>query len=222
MASASERHSEKEIAMLRPNTIFPSLLILCVSHSLCAAHTVQTNVIRRDFYIPSDHGVQIFVREVRPRRFEKQGVPVILIHGARPSGAAWFDLDVPGGSLAADIAVAGHAVFVPDIRGFGRSNKPPAMNDPPEKNPPLVRSPEAVRDIEAVVEWVGKEHHLQRVAVLGWATGGHWAGYFATLHPDRISHLILCNTLYGASSPWPLEKSLQDPVHPARLRWNGY
>src|SRR5437870_3835455 len=91
------------------------------------------------------------------------------------------------------------------------------MNDPPEKNPPLVRSPEAVRDIEAVVAWVGKVHHLQRVAVLGWATGGHWAGYFATLHPDRISHLILCNTLYGASSPWPLEKSLQDPVHPARL-----
>jgi pimeloyl-ACP methyl ester carboxylesterase len=204
--------------MIPRNSISSCLVCLYVCHSLCAAQTAaQAEVVRRDFFVPSDPGIQIFVREVRPHHLKKEGVPIVLIHGARPSGAAWFDVDVPRGSLAADIAVSGHAVYVPDMRGFGRSTKPPEMNEPPEKNPPLVRSPQAVHDIQAVVEWVSKEHHIQRVAILGWATGGHWAGYFATLRPDLVSHLILCNTLYGASTAWPLQKTLQDPNDPTRL-----
>lgn len=200
------------------NLFLLTVSICYVCHSLCAAQTAaQAEVVRRDFFVPSDPGIQIFVREVRRHHLKKEGDPVVLIHGARPSGAAWFDVDVPRGSLAADIAVSGHAVYVPDMRGFGRSTKSPEMNEPPEKNPPSVRSPQAVRDIQAVVEWVSKEHHIQRVAILGWATGGHWAGYFATLRPDLVSHLILCNTLYGASTAWPLQKTLQDPNDPTRL-----
>lgn len=195
------------------------LLSVFTAPSLCAGETrALPDVTRRDFYVSSERDVRIFVREVQPRTGnESAGMPVVLIHGARPSGAAWFDLQVPGGSLAAAIAVAGHAVYVPDIRGFGRSTLPQAMNEPAEKSAPLVRSSEAVRDIRAVVESIVRERHVERVAILGWATGGHWAGYYATLHPEHVGRLILCNTLYGASSAWPLQRGIADSNDPARL-----
>ena len=85
-----------------------------------------------------------------------------------------------------------------DVRGYGRSSRPTAMGEPADKNPPLVRSDEAVRDIGAVVDWIRKLTG-ERPALFGWATGGFWAGYYATLHSDSIRAVIMLNTLYGGS-----------------------
>src|SRR2546427_838382 len=58
---------------------------------------------------------------------------------------------------------------------------------------------------------------IERLALLGWATGGHWSGYYASLHSEHVSHLILVNTLYGASSAWALRGELEGPKAPARF-----
>jgi hypothetical protein len=61
--------------MIPRNSISSCLLCLYVCHSLCAAQTAaQAEVVRRDFFVPSDPYIQIFVREVRPHHLQKEGV----------------------------------------------------------------------------------------------------------------------------------------------------
>jgi pimeloyl-ACP methyl ester carboxylesterase len=168
---------------------------------------------RSDWFIPSDPGVDIFVREaIVPGR--DLGVPLVLVHGGGGGGVASFDVPVPGYSLLADLAGAGHPVYALDVRGWGRSTRPPALAEPPAANPPAVRSEEVVRDIAAVVDAVRARRQAERVALLGWATGGHWAAMYAARLPDRVSHLVMLNSLYGVDAPWSLRAAFEDPAAP--------
>jgi len=87
-------------------------------------------VERDDFTVESEPDIRLFVREIR-HSTSRGNVPVVLVHGARVSGIASFDLAVPGGSVAEDLALAGHRVFVMDARGYGRSTRPAEMNGDP-------------------------------------------------------------------------------------------
>jgi len=94
------------------------------------------------------------------------------------------------------------------------------MEEPPQNHPPIVRSGEAVRDIDAAVDLIGKRTGVSRVSLFGWATGGQWAGYYATLYSEKLSHLILLNALYGADAPHPVMghgSEMEDPAHPGHL-----
>jgi pimeloyl-ACP methyl ester carboxylesterase len=175
----------------------------------------QVVVDRRDFFVQSDPGVQIFVREVSSAR-SLSGTAILLIHGARVPGLASFDLPVPGGSLSADLAARGFDVYVLDVRGYGRSTLPPEMSEPPSAHPPLGRS---ARDIFAVVESIRRSRREARVILFGWATGGQWAGYYASAHPGRISALVFLNSRYRGNSHHDLighGSDLEDPAHPGR------
>lgn len=197
--------------------------------ALVAVSLAQAAVEREEFHVDSDPGVSLFVREVKARD-AKPARPILLIHGARVPAVGSFDLDVPGGSLAGDLAERGFTVYVMDVRGYGRSSRPTAMREPADKNPPLVRSDEAVRDIDAVVNWLRKRTG-ENPALFGWATGAFWAGYYATLHSDSIRAVIMLNTLYGGSDQHKMlghGTDLEDPRHPGRLnpsvgayRWNS-
>lgn len=176
-------------------------------------------VLRQDLFVTGDSGIRLHVREVRLSGATPAGA-LLLIHGARVPGVASFDLPVPGGSLAADLARRGFAVFVMDVRGYGQSTRPPAMSLPPDGIPPIVRSTDAVRDIDAVVDFIGTRTHHSRVSVFGWAVGGQWAGFYTTLHATKITHLVMLNALYGADTPQPLVghgSDLEDAAHPGRL-----
>jgi pimeloyl-ACP methyl ester carboxylesterase len=192
-----------------------SVAILLAAFARAAA---AQDVERRDFFVQSDPGVQIFVREVSTAR-SRSGPAILLIHGARVPGIASFDLPVPEGSLAADLATRGFDVYLLDIRGYGRSTRPPEMSEPPNAHPPLVRSNEAARDISAVVDAIHHRPPQARVALFGWATGGQWAGYYASVNPGRIAALVLLNTLYRGNSRHDLighGSDLDDPAHPGR------
>jgi pimeloyl-ACP methyl ester carboxylesterase len=148
------------------------------------------------------------------------GELLLLVHGARVPGVASFDLPVPGGSLAADLARRGFVVYVMDIRGYGESTRPAAMAEPPDGIPPIVRSTDAVRDIGAVVDLIRTRTGRSRVSIFGWAVGGQWAGFYTTLQARKIDHLIMLNALYGADTPQPLVghgSDLEDAAHPGRL-----
>jgi pimeloyl-ACP methyl ester carboxylesterase len=175
--------------------------------------------------VAGDPGIRLYVREVRRRTPASKGAPLLLLHGARVPGVASFDLRVPGGSIAEEFAAAGHPAFIMDARGYGRSTRPPEMTDPPEAHPPLVHSDEVVRDVAAVVEWIRKRTGAARVDLLGWATGGHWLGNYAALHPDRVGHLVMHNTLYAGSQTHPLlghGTDLEDPEHPGRFNERAF
>jgi len=130
-------------------------------------------VTRQDFHVKTDDGSGIFVRELRPATIASDREPLILVHGARVPGLGSFDLAVPGGSLAFDLAEqTGRTVYVMDVRGYGGSDRPPAMEQPASANPPQARAFEVSRDIAAVVTDAQRRTHSRSVALLGWATGG--------------------------------------------------
>ncbi|MDQ3064116.1 MAG: alpha/beta hydrolase [Acidobacteriota bacterium] len=182
------------------NKITVLIITLC-SVAVCFAQNIQ--VKRNDFYVAGESNIRLFVREVKDTGTKQNRTPVLLLHGARVPGVASFDLPVAGGSLAADLASGGYTVYVMDARGYGKSTRPAEMLQPPEANLPLVRSAEVVSDINAVVEAICKRNKVEKVALFGWATGGHWLGFYASLHPNRVSHLIFDNSLYGATPAHP-------------------
>ncbi len=180
---------------------------------------MASQVVCKDFYVTSDPEIRIFVREVLPSgaTSDSVGVPVLLVHGGGSGGLASFDLNVPGYSVAAALANAGHSVYVMDVRGWGCSTRHASLNDPPENNPPAVTSSEAVRDISAIADWIRQRNQGRRMALLGWATGGHWVGAYTSLNNGKVSHLIMLNSLYGVNAPWELSKTFEDPARPDKF-----
>jgi pimeloyl-ACP methyl ester carboxylesterase len=187
--------------------------------ALLVTSAFQPSITHRDFFINSDPGIRLFVREVTVGQ-NGSGKPILLVHGARVPGIASFDLPVSGGSLAEDLAQRGFDVYILDLRGYGQSTRPKEMDEPPTAHPPLVRSNEAVRDIAATVDWIRSRRGLASVVLFGWATGGHWAAHYASLYPEKVSALIVLNSLYGANSPHPLMghgSDMEDPAHPGHF-----
>ena len=195
-----------------------TLLSVAVVAMALATGSVQAEIARHDFNVESEPAIQLQVRAVADPRAAAGKPPVILLHGARVPGVASFDLPVDGGSLAADLARAGHRVFVMDARGYGGSTR--IGQDGPRHGAPLVNSNEVVRDIHAVVGAVKERTAMPQVALLGWATGGHWAGMYASLYPDAVSHLVIYNALYGAHDGHEYlgrGSSMSDPDDPDRF-----
>jgi pimeloyl-ACP methyl ester carboxylesterase len=198
-----------------------SLLVgLCLAVSCVAPRKAGgAEVMRADFSVESDPAIYLAVREVTVPNVTPAGSPVILVHGARVPGIASFDLDVRNGSLAVELATAGLRVFVVDARGYGGSTRAGQDGDPAGR-PPLVRSDEIVRDIAAVAAEARKRTSAHQVALFGWATGGHWAGMFASRYPEAVSHLAILNSLYGGHAGHPTlgpGGQLTDPSDPSRL-----
>jgi pimeloyl-ACP methyl ester carboxylesterase len=174
--------------------------ILATLGLMTAAPALADDVSRSDFHVTTTDGVSIFVRELRDPGTPNGTEPLILVHGARVPGLASFDLDAPGGSLAADLARSlRRPVFVMDARGYGKSDRSEAMSRPPSANRPLSRAYEVVRDIDAVVGAARDRTGAKGVTLFGWATGGMWSAYYASLWPEKVNHLIALNALYGGS-----------------------
>lgn len=191
---------------------------------LVQAAATQAEVVRADHFVERGEE-RLFVREVSSGAPRTGLPPILLLHGARVPGVPSFDLPVPGGSLAADLAEAGHIVYVMDAIGYGRSTRPAVMDGPPQAHAPLARTNEIARDVHAVVEWIGQRRDAEQVAIVGWATGGLWAGYYASVHPERVSHLVVMNTLYGGSAEHPTlgaGSDLEDPRHPGRFNAEAF
>ncbi|WP_119167573.1 alpha/beta fold hydrolase [Algihabitans albus] len=203
---------------MKPADVKPTVLFAAAL--LFASCTALASTERASFTVTSDPGVEIAVREVVDPTVPPVGHPVILLHGARVPGVPSFDLEVTGGSLAADLAASGLAVYIVDLRGYGASTRPAAMNAPRHPAEPLVRTGAAVRDLAAAVDAVLTRSGAEQVAILGWATGGHWAGAYAALVPERVSKLVLYNALYGYTSDHPTigrGSRVADPNDPERF-----
>jgi pimeloyl-ACP methyl ester carboxylesterase len=166
--------------------------VFCLAAALCLPAQA-----REQFRVPSAPDITLSLIEVGQHRARR---PILLIHGARVGAVASFDLQVPGGSLASDLAAKGFDVYLLDVRGYGSSTRPPEMNEAPDGKPALVRSNDAVADIDAAIDFIRQRSNNARVALLGWATGGQWAGHYASLHSDKLSALIMLNSLYRGST----------------------
>jgi pimeloyl-ACP methyl ester carboxylesterase len=177
-------------------------------------------VTREDFSVTSDPTVQLFVRAVKPATNSTQ-TPILLLHGGGGGGIASYDVNVLGYSLAETFASAGHPTYLMSVRGWERSTRPAGLDQAANANPPLVQSEEAVRDISAVVDSIQQRHRNQTVALVGHASGGHWAGMYTSRNSAKVSALVMLNSLYGVDAPWELRQTFERKERPGQFNLDG-
>src|SRR5581483_12303288 len=96
-----------------------------------------------DFMVPSEPGIEIYVRNKRPAdltTFAPERT-LLFVHGSTYPAHTGFDIPLGGQSWMEYIASRGYDVWCLDVRGYGRSTRPKEMDDKPEANPPIVRTP---------------------------------------------------------------------------------
>ena len=114
----------------------------------------MTQLITEDMMVPSEPGIDIFVRNKRPAdltTFTPERT-LLFVHGSTYPAHTGFDIPLGGQSWMEFIASRGYDVYCLDVRGYGRSTRPKAMDEPPQNNPPVARTPDAVKDITAVLD----------------------------------------------------------------------
>jgi pimeloyl-ACP methyl ester carboxylesterase len=99
------------------------------------------------------------------------GPAVVLVHGLGGHGEEWLN-------LSAYLVKAGYRVYLPDLPGYGRSEKPADFSY-------------SIRDeAEAVVGFLDALG-LKHVDLGGWSMGGGIAQHVAFRHPERVRKLML-------------------------------
>ena len=106
------------------------------------------------------------------------GPPLLLLHGHPRTHATWHRVTP---LLAGD-----HTVVCPDLRGYGRSSKPPTA---PDHAPYSKRA--MARDCVALMRALGHE----RFAVAGHDRGAYVATRTALDHPDAVTALVVMDAV---------------------------
>jgi pimeloyl-ACP methyl ester carboxylesterase len=147
-----------------------------------------------DFMVPAnDPGIEIFVRNKRPasmRAFRPERT-VLFVHGATYAAHTTFDLPIEGRSWMDHIAARGYDVYLLDLRGYGKSTRPPEMAQSPDANPPIVRTETAGGDIAAAVDFILARRNIPRLVLLGWSWGTFSTPTYTIAHPDKVARLAL-------------------------------
>lgn len=126
---------------------------------------------------------------------EGQGPLVILVHGWPQCWYLWRHLIDP-------LKTAGYRVAVPDMRGFGGSDSPPAIAD------------YGIRKLTADVVGIANVLGEDRFVVLGHDWGCIVAWYTALLHPAR------CRAVMGMSVPfWRIGPETVEPPGKEQAFW---
>jgi len=99
------------------------------------------------------------------------GPAVVLVHGLGGRAEDWR-------KLAPMVAKAGFRVYLPDLPGYGRSEKPADFSY-------------SVRDEAAVVVGFMDVLGLKQVDLGGWSMGGAIVQHVAADHPERVRRLML-------------------------------
>lgn len=151
-------------------------------------------LVTEEFMVPAgDAGIELFVRNKRPENLTSfaPNRTLLFVHGATYPAHTAFDLPLGGLSWMDYIAGRGFDVWCLDIRGYGRSTRPPEMAQPPEANPPIVRGETAVADIGAVAAFIRSRRNLPRIMHMGWSWGCALMGRFAADNPGLVERLVL-------------------------------
>lgn len=150
-------------------------------------------IATEEFMVPSGTpGIELFVRNKRQEGVAARPDRTLLfVHGATYPASTAFDLPLGGLSWMDYIAGRGFDVWCMDLRGYGRSTRPPEMAQPPEANPPLVRGEQAVADIGAVNAFIRQRRSLAKIVHMGWSWGTGLQGRFTADNPAVVERLVL-------------------------------
>jgi pimeloyl-ACP methyl ester carboxylesterase len=168
-------------------------------------------VVMEEMMVPSEAGIEIYVRNKRPADMSafRPERTLLFVHGATYPAHTSFDLKLDGVSWMDYIATRGYDVYLLDLRGYGKSTRPPEMDDKPEANAPVVRGVTAVKDISAVVDFILKRRGIPRLNLLGWSWGTTLMATYTTENPGKVERLVLYAPAWIRTTP-----SLSRPAGP--------
>jgi pimeloyl-ACP methyl ester carboxylesterase len=155
---------------------------------------VTAKLTTEEFTVPAlDPGIEIYVRNKRPAEMKsfRPERTVLFVHGATYPAHTAFDLPLDGLSWMDYIAARGYDVYLLDLRGYGKSTRPPELAEPPEANPPLVRTATAIKDIAAAVDFILHRRGIPRLVLLGWSWGTFSCPAYATQNSGKVERLVL-------------------------------
>ncbi len=189
--------------LLRAAAVALSVLMMMTTHvsparasdpSASAAVNPTPKLVTEDAMIPAaDPGIQLFVRNKRPeamREFPPEKI-LLYVHGSTYPAETAFDLPLDGFSWMDYLARRGYDVYLVDVRGYGRSTRPPEMDQPADANPPVVRTDTAVRDVSAAVDHILHRRGVAKLNLLGWSWGTTMMGAYTAANPDKVNRLVL-------------------------------
>ena len=168
-------------------------------------------VVMEEMMVPSEPGIEIYVRNKRPADMAafRPERTLLFVHGATYPAHTSFDLKLDGMSWMDYIAARGYDVYLLDIRGYGKSTRPREMDDKPDANAPVVRGVTAVKDISAVVDFILKRRSIPRLSLLGWSWGTTLMATYTTENPGKVERLVLYAPAWIRTTP-----SLSRPAGP--------
>ncbi|HEX9602460.1 MAG TPA: alpha/beta fold hydrolase [Myxococcales bacterium] len=141
--------------------------------------------------IPSDTaGIQLYLRNKRLEKVASDRI-LLFVHGSTYPAETSFDLPLGGISFMDFLARGGWDVWLVDLRGYGRSTRPPEMDQPPGANPPIVTTDVAVRDVASAVDFILAQRKAPRIALMGWSWGTTIMAGYTVRNPGKVSKLVL-------------------------------
>jgi len=176
-------------------------------------------LVTEEFMIPSgDPGIELYVRNKHPANAAelKAEKIVLYVHGSSQASETTFDLRVDGASWMDLLAQDGWDVYLMDVRGYGRSSRPPEMSEPPDANPPLVTTDVAVADAGRAIEFIRKRRGAGKISLIGWAWGTVTVAAYAAQNADKVDRLVLYAPAWVRP---PRAANADEPRLPAYWSW---
>jgi pimeloyl-ACP methyl ester carboxylesterase len=171
-------------AALAAMTIFPFI----------GAAEVAPKLITEQFMIDAaDPGIKLYVRNKRPedmRQFTSEKT-LLFVHGATLPSEVTFDFPLDGLSWMDYIARHGWDVYLVEVRGYGRSTRPPEMDQPAASNPPIVTTDVAVKDIGSAIEFILQRRGISKLSLMGYSWGTVIMSAYTADHNDKVDSLVL-------------------------------
>jgi pimeloyl-ACP methyl ester carboxylesterase len=171
-------------------------LILATIATLAATQAPAQSpaIVMEEMMVPAaDAGIEIYVRNKRPADMAtfRPERTVLYVHGATYPASTSFDLKLDGLSWMDYLAARGYDVYLLDVRGYGRSTRPPEMAEQATAHPPIVRGETAVKDIGAVVDFILKRRNIPRLNLIGWSWGTSLMATYTTQNAAKVDRLVL-------------------------------
>jgi len=179
---------------------FAAVLMAAAGMAPAETAAADAKIVKNDYMIDAvDPGIKLFVREKMQagnKTFTKDNV-VLFLHGATFPSTPDFDLEFKDYSWADRLVKQGYVVYMVDYRNYGFSTREKAMDQDRKTNKPVTRSYLAVRDIGAAVDDIIKKRKVPSVNLIGWSWGAMLGGYYASLHSDKVTRLVMFAPAYA-------------------------